>query len=300
MDRRSLLKALAAIPLLNVMSACNSDNKGRYQDKGDGGKNPDKPTAHRLQILLDGAFAVVVQKDKGDSILAFSPRDKDEPHQFYFNDPFNAQSPKQNYTFELSPEGLKRIERLEPTAVAAGFADFTADVKHWKLTENLITLKLPAPKTISFGGHRERVVFASGKTGWMPTNHILEYEVEDPKQIKIVCKEIEKECTASPDSPEGLTRFFFEVGPPKGTPHVHAINFFNYMLKTSFPELVTDFSLVEILDNPNNDGRYKRAQLVAPVLTESTMPAHLQNASYTLDCKVGGILVKAPTGPLQG
>ena len=79
MNRRNLLKAIVALPVIGALGSC--------KDKDDDDKSRRGPAAHQLQILLDGAFAVVIQHGKPDSILAFSPRDKKEPHQFYLNDP---------------------------------------------------------------------------------------------------------------------------------------------------------------------------------------------------------------------
>ncbi len=285
MNRRKLLQALAALPVVTVMSSCKREDDSNRPRQGS--------APHQLQVLLDGAFAVVVQHDKSDSILAFSPKDKTEPHQFYFNDPSHAQAVGQNYNFELRPDGLRENKHTE---IAAGLSDFRATVKDWKQTENFVAIKLPAPQKITFAGHRERVIFSSQKTGWMPTNHILEYEVSDPDQVKVICNELGKVCTPSEDSPSGLTRFFFEVGPPRGTPRSHAVKFFNDLLSAAFPELVADYSLSDILDN-RDEQTSKTARLMSTVLTEDTAQAHLQNASYTLDCKVGGILIETFSSP---
>jgi hypothetical protein len=91
-------------------------------------------------------------------------------------------------------------------------------------------------------------------------------------------------------------RFFFEVGPPRGTPSGHAIKFFNDMLAASFPELVADYSLAEILDK-RDERQSTTARLVSAALREDHAPARLRNASYTLDCKVGGILINALMPP---
>jgi hypothetical protein len=279
MNRRNLLKAFAAVPLASAL--------GVSKNKDDDDKSRSRSATSQLQVLLDGAFAVVIEYGKPNSILAFTPRDKAEPHQFYFNDPDYALPAGKDYSFELLAEGLKHNERplIEP-----GFNDFHARVKQWKLVENFVAIKLPLPTRITFAGHRERVVFKSKKTGWMPTNHILEYDVTDPAKIKMTCKELEKACSPSPDSPPGLTRFFFEVGPPHGTPGNHAVNFFNYMLNASFPELVADYSLAEILDKRDTQPA-GTARLSSAVMTDRTVRPHLLNASYTLDCKLGGVLV---------
>ncbi|MGC2697608.1 MAG: hypothetical protein WA738_17615 [Candidatus Angelobacter sp.] len=280
MNRRKLLKALATVPVASALGVCkmNDDDRSRRGS-----------SAHRLQILLDGAFAVVIQHDKANSIFAFSPRDKSEPHQFYFNDPKYVQESGKNYDFELLLQGLKKNERPE---IASGFEDFNAETKRWTPTENFVAIKLPCPRRITFAGHRERVKFLSKKEGWMPTNHILEYEVSDPGQVRLECKELAKSCAPSKDSPEGLMRFFFEVGPPEGTPENHAVSFFNYMLKTSFPDLVDRYSL-ESIDDKRGQPR-TTARVLPAVMSETMEPLQLRPVSYTLDCKLGGLIVGTP------
>ncbi len=294
MDRRKVLKSLAAVPFVSTFAGCtDKDEKGEkdHTDSKDCGPSP-----QQLHIILDGAFAVVIQQNKGNSILAFSPRDKREPHKFYFNDPNGKQSLPQDYNFELLSAGLKQNERPE---IVSGFNDFNAQVKQWKLQENIVALTLPCPRRINFAGHRERVMFESKKKqpGWMPTNHILEYDVTDPAQIRLVCKELEKVCTPSPDSPPGLTRFFFEIGPPRGTPRSHAVKFFNDMLNTSFPELVADYSLKDIDDSRDDRQTAEGARLVEAVMWQDGPPVQFQNVSYTLDCKLGGITVGTSSPP---
>jgi hypothetical protein len=285
MNRRTLLKGFAAVPLATTLGFGN--------DKGADDTRHSGLTSHKLQILLDGAFAVVIQRGNLNSILAFSPRDKSEPHKFYFNDPSYAQASEKNFNFELQAEGLRHTERTE---ISPGFEDFQATVRRWKLTENFVAIKLPLPARIAFSGHREQVVFKTKKTGWMPTNHILEYDVTDPAKVKIVCKELDKACAPSPDSPRGLTRFFFEVGPPRGTPQGHAVKFFNDMLEASFPELVAAYSLSEILDR-RDENPSRTARLVSADMRSTMPPAHLLKASYTLDCKLGGILATTTVAP---
>ena len=127
----------------------------------------------------------------------------------------------------------------------------------------------------------------------MPTNHILEYDVTDPGRVRLECKELGKSCAPSADSPQGLMRFFFEVG-PRHIDHKHAVIFFNDMLKASFPDLVEAYSLDDILDSRDSQQQYPSRPGVKPaVMTEMAAP-QLRDISYTLDCKVGGIIVGVP------
>ena len=305
MDRRKVLKSLAAVPFVSTFAGCTDkdekSDKDQYQPKDCG------PSPQQLHIVLDGAFAVVIQQHKGNSILAFSPRDKSEPHQFYLNDPNGKKDLPLDYNFELRSSGLKQNERPE---IVSGFSDFNVQLKkEWHLRENIVSITLPCPRRINFSGHREHVLFESKskQPGWMPTNHILEYDVTDAAEIKLVLKELEnaKEkitvLPPSPDSPSGLTRFFFEVGPPRGTPRAHAVRFFNDMLTNYFPELVPDYSLKDIDDTRDDGGGYKRTaeagRLVEAVMREDMPPAQLLNVSYTLDCKLGGITASTSSSP---
>src|SRR5215813_10435036 len=126
MNRRTMLKALATLPMASAIAAPSDDEH--------------KESPQRLQILLDGAFAVVLEHGKRDSVLAFSPRDKGQPHEFYFNDPARAQAAEKDYTFELLPEGLKEHERVR-TEISPGFNDFHASTKRWRLTESFVSIK---------------------------------------------------------------------------------------------------------------------------------------------------------------
>jgi len=141
----------------------------------------------------------------------------------------------------------------------------------------------------------------------MPTNHILEYDIAETAHVELVLKELEKgkeRAIVSPpsqDSPAGLTRFFFEVGPPRGTPRAHAVRFFNDMLAECFKELVADYSLKDIEDDRDDGRDYKQSaeagRLIDAVMREDFPQAQLRNVSYTLDCKLGGVTVSTSSPP---
>ncbi|HVG90278.1 MAG TPA: twin-arginine translocation signal domain-containing protein, partial [Alphaproteobacteria bacterium] len=66
MHRRDLLKALAAVPLATAIGGCEERAEKDEKQRG-------KRTS-TLEIHLDGTFAVVLQRNKGNSLLAFSPK----------------------------------------------------------------------------------------------------------------------------------------------------------------------------------------------------------------------------------
>src|SRR4051812_42536361 len=118
MHRRDLLKALARLPLATALLGCERDKNEEH--------------ANTLEIHLDGAFAVVIQENKANSILAFSPRPKtgDEPHQFYFNGYPKPEDQQKGYHFKLSAETRDRDSKLE---ISPGLSDFSFRTEHWRV-----------------------------------------------------------------------------------------------------------------------------------------------------------------------
>lgn len=281
MNRRELLKGLAALPMVSAWS-CTRDGDRQTSSK-----------THTLQIVLEGAFAVVIQGRKGNAIKAFSVKDPAEPHRFYFNQ--KEQDPNKSYSFDLYPNGLRKSSF---PAIDPGFSDFNAKTDKWRLGSDLVMIDLPCPRSIIFYGHRELATFANPphRTGWMPANHILEYDVTDASDIKMSCSEGVGLCRSSPDSPSGVTRFFFEIGPAR--PDIngqHAVRWFNFMLQECFPLLVKEYKVASIGEPERPSGA--STNLVPTVWKPDSRTVQLQQASYTLDCKTAGIIVSSDQPP---
>jgi len=290
MHRRDVLKALAAFPFAASLGGC--------EEHAD-----DKPHANTVEVHLDGAFALVVQENKANSVLAFSPRPKqgDEPHQFYFNGSRKPEDPGKNYHFKLSLDPLKRDLKPE---ISPGLKDFSFKTERWRVGDSLVTIELPAPSRITFSGHRSSVTFLSDhRQAFMPTNHILKYDLKEGAKPTLECRESGIRCESSPDSYPGVTRFFFEIGPKRALDysqsHTHAISFFNYILHQSFPDLEERYQLA-----PDYPTGQKQAQLfprvIPAVLQYGAVNPGLQNASYAVDCEFAGPLAitnKAPLNP---
>ncbi|HEV3041160.1 MAG TPA: hypothetical protein VHA33_25565 [Candidatus Angelobacter sp.] len=309
MNRRQLLKGLGILPIAGAVG-CSGENQ-----------RP-SPRCHTLQITLEGAFAVVLRRQQGQyRVTAFSPASPSapppgtdcpknlfpiEPHTFMFNE---KPQPPGNYRFELFPQGLELTPR---PIIDIGFRDFTAEAERWRLANNFVTIDLPSPKTISFYGQPDLVVFASppggGRTGRMPSNHILEYQVEDPKAIKMRCAGLKDPCEPSPKSDSQVTRFSFAVGlpPHKDQNGQHAVKFFNYLLCGFFPELVKNYSIAYVREGTDNPAGTRGAisdapqgRLVPTVLKYEGSRPHLLLVTQIVDCLSGGIIVttdKPPTG----
>lgn len=285
MHRRDLLKALATLPLATALGGCD---------------DRDKRHLNTLEVHLDGAFAVVIQENKANSILAFSPRPKagDEPHQFYFNGYPKPEDPQKSYHFKLSAETRDRDSKVE---INPGLKDFSFRTEHWRVGDSLLSIELPAPDRITFSGHRSPVRFLSDhRLAFMPTNHILEYDLKNKTVPKLECSESSVKCEASRDAFPGVTRFFFEIGPQRSLDVIqsrqHAIGFFNYILQQSFLDLAENYQL---------DPKYARG-MGYPEGTPRAVPTVFQydpsyplrqNASYAVDCEYAGPLASTKTLP---
>jgi hypothetical protein len=293
MRRRDVLKGLATLPWATALVSC--DGKKHIEDK---------EHLNTLEVHLDGAFAVVIQENKANSILAFSPRPKsgDEPHQFYFNGYPKAEDPQKSYQFKLSAQTRDR-DRNSKIEISPGLKDFSFETHRWRVGDSLLSLELPAPDRITFSGHRSPVRFQlSHQLAFMPTNHILEYDLKDAKSPKLDCSESSLKCEPSRDSFPGVTRFFFEIGPKRSLDVVqsrlHAISFFNYMLQQSFLDLAERYQL---------DPEYARKQEYGNIAPKSTSAVYhydprdplLQNASYAVDCEHAGLLATTNNPPLN-
>lgn len=288
MHRRDVLKGLGAIPFTGVLASCE-------------GKRDDKSHSEIVEVHLEGAIALVIQENKGNSLLAFSPRPKagDEAHDLYFNGATRPVEQGKEYRFKLSAEGLHREKKPE---INPGLNDFHFRTQKWRIGDSLVTIELPAPDKITFSGHRSPVTFKfDHRQAFMPTNHILKYEVKDASRVKLECSESKLQCLQSPDSYPGVRRFFFEIGPKRAlsyeASHSHAISFFNYILHQSFPDLEERFSLA-----PEYDGSTKQSGLT-PRLTPAVFQypdVQLKPASYIIDCEFAGPLVSTSAPPQAG
>jgi hypothetical protein len=288
MHRRDLLKAFAVIPITSTLLSCEK-------------KDDDSSHAETLEIHLDGAIALVMQENKGNSLLAFSPRPKagDEPHLFSFNGSRKAETPEKPLHFKLSVPGREGKQKPE---INPGLNDFFFKTERWRVGDSLVTIELPAPDRITFSGHRTSVNFsADHRQAWMPLNHILKYDLKKSSQTKLECSQTSLRCDPSSDSYPGVTRFFFEIGPKQTLDYeqarVHAVRFFNYILQQSFPDLEKRFSLLEPYPGRDKQTRIFNPRLEPAVFQYGSPEGRLQPASYVVDCEFAGPLVSTRTPP---
>jgi hypothetical protein len=287
MHRRDVLKALVSLPVVAAFGGCNE-------------KTEPKPVSNILEVHLEGAFALVIQENKANSILAFSPRPKkgDEPHQFYLNGSLKPEGSEKSLNFKVSTGGSERDSKPE---ISPGLKDFLFETEHWSIGDSLVSVELPAPRRITFSGHRSLVQFSDNRKAFMATNHILEYNLKDSERPTLECNDATKPCDPSPDSFSGVTRFFFEIGPKRSLDlvrsHKHATTFFNYILQQSFPDLQKQYMLIA----EPSDHRQAHASfipsIIPAVFQNGSHGPSLQRASYVVDCEFGGPLVLTHTPP---
>src|SRR5947209_9840596 len=314
MNRRDLLKALGVMPLASALGGCGHAYSKPVPDK--------EPRIHSLQILLEGPFAVVLQK-QSQRLTAFvplpDPKRTDLAHDFYFNDPHNGKKPgarSKGYSFKLSDEGTHRYPTPD-IYINPDFNDFRADTENWRLPPSLVVLDLPFPRSINFSGRPLKVIFgekALKHTGLMPTNFILEYRVDDASKVRLKCDSSEMHCTPSPHCPPGVLRYYFGVGPETKDPkalQMHAVKFFNFLLATAFPDLARRYELKEIehsdYEMPGAGGgrtypsslepTHDRLLLLPAVLRGDSPAPRLLPVASLVDCQSGGIIVSSNNGP---
>jgi hypothetical protein len=302
MRRREILKALATVPVASALGNCL-----QYRPTPTPTPSKEKPI-HTVQILLEGAFAVVLQKSKPNRSIAFVPRSEEEghglDHKFYFNDP-TQEAPKAarkepaGMHFQLSEAGLRNYPE---SYVNPGFADFEAYTQKWRLPDRVVTLDLPFPNSINFSGRPLRVEFTTGRPGHMPTNYILEYYVEDAEKVKLTCSQLGEKCAPSPNCPPGVHRYFFGVSPTDKENPRHALDFYNFTIRQCFPDLCEHF-LAYIEPSEKSRGQSSgelRPKLMPSVLNCESPAAHLLRVSAVLDCQSIGPIVHTSSSPTGG
>jgi hypothetical protein len=316
MNRRDVIKALGALPLASAWAGCRHDEP--EVAPASAGTVP----VRTLQILLEGAFAVVLQRTSR-RLIAFVPRpdtaNSNLAHEFYFNDPdpkhkkdLGTREKPISYEFQLQEDGLRRLTAPKPY-INPDFRDFRAETQVWNHPPSLVSLDLPFPGSIHFSGTPLLVQFAPKAlkpTGMMPTNYIIEYYVEDAAKVGMACRQLGGRPLPSPNCPPGIIRYYFGVGPKQTdeeSRHKHAPAFFNFMLATCFPQLRDKYALADPYSprpgytRPSAFDGSQAAPVLAPAVLQSTgqRPRLLPVASL-VDCEIGGMLVETDVAASTG
>lgn len=192
MDRRDLLRGLLAVPIANALS-------GPQHQPGAARRHGPHAGRGTLKVVIDGSFAIVLQTNSRSRVRAFTPRDPDNKHKFYFFDqreqlrsahPLESRSTERPYHFELLPRGLKVQSKPE---IDIGLADFTASTDRWCQEDYLVTIDLPCPRKITFMPPQRSVIFKNGRReGCISYNHILEYEITDRARVTMAWQDVKE------------------------------------------------------------------------------------------------------------
>jgi len=167
MERRTLFRGLLALPLVSALE--------RYTFGASTQETPAK-----LRVVLGGAFALVLQTDRGWGVRAFTPRDGKRVHNLSVvahNVERVDPQEKKARNFTLLSSGLKDTTGRQPE-IDRGLCDLTVRHSRWCQEDYWVTIDLPAPKGIRSIGPMTPVVFGDpAKEGCMPPNYVLEYDV---------------------------------------------------------------------------------------------------------------------------
>jgi hypothetical protein len=321
MNRRDIMKGLCALPFA-VATQGYGDDREIADKRAGAGKGP-APKIQSVQILLEGAFTVVLDH-KTRQATAFVPKaNSGLSHRIYFNDP-SRELPGDSYQFTLSQAGLREYQS---PYINGDFKDFEAETDVWKKGKDQIKIVLPFPESINFSGRPLDVVFKhQNRPGRMPTSHILEY-FTDPEpgpsghgRPQLSCPDMKGKCEPSPYCPPGTIRYFFGAAPDlremekeKKKTHdcdlevQHAKDFFNNVILPQFPALQERLTLSSIDKGPHCQGDYDKRgsvdyeQQVAPAFLNAVYHAnsaqpHLLPVASLIDCQVTGPIVHLKAG----
>jgi len=205
MNRRSVLRGLAALPIATAFSGCyrDGDDEKRKHDNENPQNSKGSFGARKLRIILMGPFAVVQQKELDYRIKAYVPFDDENPknrrHEFRFPSPSAVENKHDSYQFTLQADIVKRPGQ---PYVDSGFDGLHVEIPEWTPpSKAFVSLDLPAPNIISFLRPPEGVLFEpsdqypQGQYATLPLNQVLEYTLKEGCTAKLVSKQLDHDAT---------------------------------------------------------------------------------------------------------
>jgi len=317
---------MLALPVASALG-CHAENKENKENESSQGASSEKGV---LRVVLNGAFAIVIQKNGRNRLRIFSPKELSNLHEFYFNDPTRPESKNQTHNFELLPDGLQVSTRAPEidTALAA----FNLGTDLWCQDEYFITIDVPAPARIGFMPPLHRAVLANDGPIQVPSNFVLEYRISDPAKVRMVSQDMKEtpplyfsdlvkryggvcgekvneksksECdqmkrryeSGFPGSAPG---YFFGVGLAYNRHDpLHALQFFNQRILASFPHLVRKLELKSIDSSSGNQSRSaidSNSQLIPALWQPAMNAARLRQVGSVVDCTIAGPIITFPVG----
>ncbi|HWZ43955.1 MAG TPA: hypothetical protein VNW97_10780 [Candidatus Saccharimonadales bacterium] len=313
-----MLKGMLSLPVAGALGC-------RPEDEPNEGPAP-SPDKGKLHIVLNGAFAVVIQKNARNRLRVFSPREPSNLHEFYFNDPYAAEDRRKSHNFELLPDGLAPSPKL---AVDDQLRAINKSTDLWCQDDYFVTIDSPAPQRIGFVPPLHDAVLVSGEKIKVPAVLVLEFGVTNPDKVRIISQDskptpplrfaelIERygkrcsekgeerfraECNEMKKRFESQFRrsdlgYFFGVGLNHRDAE-HAKSFFNKQVLASFPHLAKSLELSSI-DAPSAYQKQTLApspRMVSAVWQPEMQTPRLLQVASVYDCTIAGPIVTQPAG----
>jgi hypothetical protein len=296
MNRRELLKALVSLPIVTTVGCTTFSSKPTVA-----------PVAFTtMNLVFEGPFIFFMDNPQ---VRVFAP--KVDRHRYLIN---NANAPESIYMLGgVAGVGDVQKTQYELPRGADAFR-LSASQLHLALNNEkapFFTFLLPAPdRVVALSARQAEIIDAFGnrRSAVMPTSYAFVYHVTDPSALAL-----------TPDtgwSPEaGAASRFANLMVAAGLPldaqdptGQHARAAFAE-LKSYFPALSMEVlstgpevqsGMVEGLSESIRHGSLLRqresraAKMVPAVLRSNSTNGRLLRSSYTLDCKLGGVIVTNP------
>lgn len=293
MNRRDFTKGLAALPLAGAVksygSICSSTDCKLNE------------ASSYLLVILEGAFAVVVNTASPWHVQAFTPKHNGE-HFFAFNRRICEIDTQ--YGFLLQQDGLTQASQLP--CIHNSSANFCAEntPSDLSMEDHFILLDLPAPQAIVVWPSRFEAVMESDESENpnyvpIPGTQILVYEIKDGNAIQMYGSEYGEVVPLPTLKGKKVSAFIFEIGLPNllggrdSDPNgSHAIEFYNQSVLPHFSELAGDKN--------RRIKKIRPRKASANYVIKHSLPGGFQGLEQALDeymltttfeCKIGGLTV---------
>lgn len=295
MNRRELLKGIVSLPAVTTVGCSTFSRKPTVA-----------PVAFTtMNLVFEGPFIFLMDNPQ---VRVFAP--KVDEHRYMIN---NADAPESTYMLS----GVAGVGDVQKTQyeLPKGADAFRLSASQLQLALNnekapFFTFVLPAPdRVVALSARQAEIIDAFGnrRSAVMPTSYAFVYHVTDPAALAL-----------NPDTgwnPQaGAVSSFANLVVAAGLPldaqdptgqHAHSAF---AELKSYFPALSMEVlstgpevqsGTVEGLSEPIHgtmswQRESRPAKVVPAVLTSKAAKGRLLRSSYTLDCKLGGVVVTTP------
>ena len=271
MNRRRILSGLCILPFTQTLrgtaAICAQACTG---------------TAKPFYVIIEGPFLIVLNRKSAGSamisgITAFTP--VENQHRFKLNGVPFAGATKYKFTLSEQPGLTPYTSTCVDASLRYACVD-TIPALGCKPDDAFIRVNLPCPKRI-FTRYTVPVTFADNTQGFMPQDHVLEYEIASSSPVTMKYEGVDTQVDASGN------HFRFEIGLLPGTSAQasaqHAVEFHNGQILKCF-KLEADRSrqIKEI------------ASVESARISVAVKAKELSKRTTTLECKAGGMIGGTP------